>query len=251
MRDLLSVLMAILLFFVGHWYLSLFFQTFFHHRYAAHKMFTMSKFWEKVFYIGSFIAQGSSYLSPYAYGILHRMHHSYADTKKDPHSPKYSKNIFDMMWKTKVIYSGIANNKIEVEEKFKKDVPSWHSFDRFVDKMPIRLLWIPLYFLFYWYFSPHWVWYGLILIHAIMGPFHGAIINWFAHKIGYVNFKVSDTSKNIMPVDIFMLGEGYHNNHHSHPARANFGIKWHEFDPVYPIIVIFDKLGIIQLRKKS
>ena len=42
--------MAILIFFLAHWYLSLFAQTFFLHRYAAHQMFTMSKFWEKVFY---------------------------------------------------------------------------------------------------------------------------------------------------------------------------------------------------------
>jgi stearoyl-CoA desaturase (delta-9 desaturase) len=42
--------MEILLFFVAHWYLSLLMQTFFSHRYAAHKMFTMSPAWEKVFY---------------------------------------------------------------------------------------------------------------------------------------------------------------------------------------------------------
>ncbi|HJY63202.1 MAG TPA: acyl-CoA desaturase, partial [Ignavibacteria bacterium] len=49
-----------ILFFITHWYLSLFFQTFFHHRYASHGAFTMSKSWERVFYILSFITQGSS-----------------------------------------------------------------------------------------------------------------------------------------------------------------------------------------------
>ena len=43
--------MAIAVFFLGHWFLSLFSQTFFLHRYVAHKMFTMSKFWERFFYI--------------------------------------------------------------------------------------------------------------------------------------------------------------------------------------------------------
>ncbi|HET6267738.1 MAG TPA: acyl-CoA desaturase, partial [Acidobacteriota bacterium] len=33
---------VILAFFIGHWFLSLFCQTFFLHRYAAHRMFTMS-----------------------------------------------------------------------------------------------------------------------------------------------------------------------------------------------------------------
>ena len=66
--------------FIIHWYVSLFSQTFFLHRYSAHKMFLMNKFWEKVFYVLTWIFQGSSYLSPYAYGIMHRYHHAYADT---------------------------------------------------------------------------------------------------------------------------------------------------------------------------
>ena len=62
----------ILIFFVAHWYLSLLFQTMIHHRYAAHGMFIMSTFWERLFILLSYLAQGSSYLSPRAYGILHR-----------------------------------------------------------------------------------------------------------------------------------------------------------------------------------
>ena len=72
--------MAILIFFVVHWYLSLFVQTFYLHRYAAHKMFTMNPFWEKAFYLLTYTAQGSSFLSPRAYAILHRMHHAFSDT---------------------------------------------------------------------------------------------------------------------------------------------------------------------------
>ena len=40
----------IIIFFVSHWYLSLFVQTMFLHRYASHQMFTMSKGWEKIFF---------------------------------------------------------------------------------------------------------------------------------------------------------------------------------------------------------
>ena len=40
--------MEILLFLLCHWYLSLFFQTFFLHRYASHKMFKMHPFLEKL-----------------------------------------------------------------------------------------------------------------------------------------------------------------------------------------------------------
>lgn len=240
--------MEILIFIITHWYLSLFCQTFFHHRYAAHKMFDMSKSWEKVFFIFSWITQGSSYLSPYAYGILHRMHHAYADTENDPHSPKYDNTLFAMMWRTKVTYSNIFYGNIEIEERFKKGVPEWLSFEKFANNWAVRLFWVACYTAFYIFFASEWWMYLFLPMHFVMGPLHGAVINWFAHKYGYINFKLDDTSKNFLPVDFLMLGESYHNNHHKYKGRPNFGIRWFEFDPVYPIIRLFDKLRIIQLR---
>ena len=88
--------MAIIVFLLLHWYLSLFGQTFYLHRYSAHKMFTMSKFWEKFWYIYTWITQGTSYLNARAYAILHRMHHAYSDTELDPHTPHFFKEAFTM-----------------------------------------------------------------------------------------------------------------------------------------------------------
>jgi stearoyl-CoA desaturase (delta-9 desaturase) len=235
----------------AHWYLSLFTQSFFNHRYAAHRMFTMKKGWEKFFYVLSFFFQGSSYLSPRAYAILHRMHHAYADTELDPHSPKYDGNLFSMMWRTRVNYNGIFKEKLKIESRFLKDLPDWKKFDAFASNGYIRLLWVAIYVLIYFALDAPWWLYPLILIHAIMGPFHGVIINWFAHKTGYTNFKVKDTSKNLFPVDLIMLGEGLHNNHHKHGSRANFAHKKFEFDPIYPIIKVLDLLRVIRLRKTA
>ena len=122
--------MEIFIFLVAHWYLSLFAQSFFHHRYSAHQMFTMPKFMEKIFYVYSFIAQGSSYMSPYVYGAMHRMHHAFADTEKDPHSPKYSSNIIKLMVKTYHQFRGVQNRTIEVKESFYKNLPDWKWFDK-------------------------------------------------------------------------------------------------------------------------
>src|ERR1700738_1977805 len=87
---------VIAIFFVAHWQLSVFFQTFFLHRYGAHRMFTMSKGWERFFYLCTYVAQGSSFLSPRGYAILHRMHHAYSDTPQDPHSPTNYKDVATM-----------------------------------------------------------------------------------------------------------------------------------------------------------
>lgn len=240
--------MAILIFFIAHWYLSLFAQTFFLHRYAAHRMFTMNSFWENFFFIFTAITQGSSYLSPYAYAILHRMHHAFADEEGDPHSPKYSSSVFAMFIKTWKIYGAIKEEKMEVDSRFKKDLPHWENFEFVAYHWITRLIWGAGYTLFYIFFASHWWMFLLLPFHFFMGPLHGVIINWFAHKIGYKNFKLRDTSVNLLPVDVLMMGEGYHNNHHKHPTRPNFGNKWFELDPAYPPILIMKWMGIVKMN---
>lgn len=239
----------IICFFVAHWYLSLFSQTFFQHRYAAHKAFDMNKGWEKFFFVFAWITQGSSYLSPWAYGVMHRMHHAYADTELDPHSPAYDKNLVTMMWRTKNIYAAIMGKRIAIDPKFTKNVPEWRSFDVFANGWISRVLWIGVYVWIYILFAPYWWLFLLLPFHIVMGPLHGVIINWYAHKYGHVNFETSDTSKNLFRFDWLMFGEGYHNNHHVHPSRSNFAMGKGEFDLCYPIILVLQKFRIIRLAK--
>jgi len=241
-------LKEIIIFFACHWYLSLLFQTFFHHRYASHEQFTMSKFSEKVFFILSWIFQGSNYLSPYGYGVMHRMHHAFADTPKDPHSPSYDGSIMKMMWKTKKIYTSIANKRIEVETRFSDNVPQWDMFDRFARSWPSRIFWSLLYIGFYYQFATAWWMWLLLPVQLFLAPVHGVIINWCAHVYGYRNFKVGNTSRNFLPVDFLMLGESYHNNHHKNEMSPNFGYRWFEIDPAFYFIKLMDALNVIKIK---
>src|SRR5690349_7666482 len=100
--------MVIVCFFLAHWVLSVFFQTFFLHRYGAHKQFNMSRRWERFFHLCTYASQGASFLSARVYAILHRMHHAYSDGPKDPHSPENCTNVFSMMWTTKKRYDAFA-----------------------------------------------------------------------------------------------------------------------------------------------
>lgn len=244
-------MMIILIFFLAHWYLSLFFQTFFLHRYASHKAFTMSKTTEKVFFVLTWIFQGSNYLSPFGYGVMHRMHHAYADTEDDPHSPKYDESIWKMMWKTKTIYSAIASDKLVPEKRFTEGVPRWDAFDKIARSWPSRLFWGACYVGVYAVYAEVWWVWLLLPLQFLFSPIHGAIINWFAHKYGYRNFEVGDTSRNFLPVDFLMMGESYHNNHHKLASRPNFGgIRWHEIDPTYQVIKVLNKLNIIQIANE-
>jgi stearoyl-CoA desaturase (delta-9 desaturase) len=211
-------------------------------------MFSMSKLTEKFFYLFTYITQGSSYLSPRAYGVLHRMHHAFSDTEKDPHTPHHSSNVFSMMWKTKDIYNNILNYKSSPEKRFVENIPNWNLIERIGDSWISRIGWGTFYVLFYIYFVPMDMWYLFLLIpiHFLMGPVHGAIVNWSGHMYGYQNFDNNDKSRNSLAIDVLMMGELYQNNHHKLPNRVNFAFKWFEFDPTYPIIRLLGWLGIIR-----
>jgi stearoyl-CoA desaturase (delta-9 desaturase) len=79
-----------------------------------------------------------------------------------------------------------------------------------------------------------------------MGVIHGAIVNWCGHRYGYRNFAVDDKSRNTLPIDFLMMGELYQNNHHCHPNRQKFAVRWFEFDPTYPVIWLFKQLRVIR-----
>ncbi|PKK84784.1 MAG: acyl-CoA desaturase [candidate division Zixibacteria bacterium HGW-Zixibacteria-1] len=240
---------AILIFFFAHWFLSLFFHSFFLHRYGSHQMFTMSRRWEKFFLVMTFITQGSTFLDPRAYALMHRMHHAYSDTERDPHSPGNFKNVLSMMLSTAGTYRGIISGKITVPEEFQGNIPQWEAFGKIAHLRVVGLIFVGLYIAFYVHFAPSPWFYLLLPIHVLMGPIQGAIVNWCGHKYGYTRYKnLGDNSRNTFPIDIFLLGELYQNNHHKRPLSPNLAHRWYEFDPSYPVIWLMNRLGIIHFR---
>jgi stearoyl-CoA desaturase (delta-9 desaturase) len=238
----------ILTLFVAHWVLSVFAQTFFLHRYSAHRMFTMSKGWERFFYLFTWFTQGSSFLNPRAYAILHREHHAFSDTERDPHSPHIYPNFFDMMLKTKQRYHGLAVRELETEPRFEGGYPEWAFVDRWADSWVSRIGFGTAYALFYLAFAPHWAFYFLLPVHWLMGPIHGAIVNWGGHKYGYRNFATTDKSKNTLIFDFLTWGELFQNNHHKFGMAPNFAVRWFELDPSYQVMRVFRALGIIHME---
>lgn len=244
--------MAIPLFIISHWFLSLFSQTFFLHRYAAHRMFTMNRFWEKTFYLLTFLFQGASFLNPRAYAVLHRWHHAFSDTEKDPHSPIFFKHVFAMMKHTYKVYRDVLESRTPVEPRFLSHLIEWRWLDRLSDSWMVRIAWGVAYGVFYSVFIPQgWEWMYLFLpVHFLMGPIHGAIVNWCGHKYGYANYDNRDHSKNTIWWDVFLLGELFQNNHHKYPMRTNFATRWFEFDGAYPFIRLMHFLKIIKMKSQ-
>lgn len=240
--------MAVIIFFVAHWQLSVFFQTFFLHRYGAHTQFTMSKGWERFFHLCTYLTQGPSFLSSRAYGVLHRMHHAFSDTPQDPHSPKNHGNVLTMMWITKHAYDDFAYRRVEPEERFVKGVADWPALDRVSQNWFGRLAWMAAYTAFYWKFATApWQW-ALLPGHFLMGPIHGAIVNWCGHAYGYRNYETPDISRNTLPIDFVTLGELFQNNHHKFGMSPNFAARRFEIDPAYQVMRVLAWLGIINMQ---
>ena len=240
----------ILAFFVIHWMLSVFCQTFFLHRYGAHRMFTMSKGWERFFHLLTYVSQGPSYLDPRGYAILHRQHHAFSDTPKDPHSPRNFKNVFTMMLHTKHRYDAYAYRREEPEPRFLGGTPEWPLLDRLGQFWPARIAWGTAYALFYFQFATAWWMWLLLPVQWIIGPIHGAIVNWGGHRYGYSNFDNGDDSKNTLPFDFLTGGELFQNNHHKYGMSPNFAVRWFEVDPCWQVMKVLSFLGIIDLGEK-
>lgn len=209
----------------------------------------MELFWERFFYLILLISQGSSFLNPRAYAILHRMHHAYSDTEKDPHSPHFFKDVFGMMIATKNMYMNYLHFKIQPEPAFQGNYPEWPLVDRIGDSWLWRIGCGLFYIGFYIAFASHWWLFILLPIHFLMGPLHGAIVNWCGHKYGYSNHDNEDHSKNSLPWDFLLMGELFQNNHHKKPNSPNFASKWWEFDPTYPVMKVLHWMKIIKIRK--
>ena len=238
---------TIFAFFIVHWYASVFAQSFFLHRYMAHRMFSMSPFWEKFFYLFTFFAQGSSFLHPKAYAALHIEHHKHSDTEGDPHSPHFFKDVYSMMKNTAVVYLQFKTGKRKSSSRFIDKMPTWPLIDRLGNMHTVRLCFCVLYTLFYVCCAPSFWFFALLPIHFLMGPIHGAFVNWCGHKYGYRNYDTPDHSKNTFIWDLLFVGETFQNNHHRYPNRVNFASAWFECDIAYPAILLMHKLRIIRI----
>jgi stearoyl-CoA desaturase (delta-9 desaturase) len=215
-------------------------------------MYTTSKGWEKFFYFMTWLLQGSSYLVPRAYGVLHRMHHEHSDTVEDPHSPHFFTDVWQMMKNTHYMFRGLVQKSVTPDPQFTKDyLPEWDALDKFGNHWMTRIVFIAIYVSFYAVFAPSFWWYLLLPIHFFMGAVQGAIVNWCGHKYGYTNFDNGDKSKNSTPWGFLLMGELFQNNHHFNAKDANFARKWYEFDLTYLIMKVMDKLKIIQLVKAN
>jgi stearoyl-CoA desaturase (delta-9 desaturase) len=110
----------------------------------------------------------------------------------------------------------------------------------------MRFVWLAFYTGFYVAFAPSAWCYLLLPAHYVMGPIHGAIVNYAGHKLGYRNYASADASRNTLLFDFVTLGELFQNNHHEFAMSPNFAARRFEVDPSYTVIRLLAALGIVK-----
>lgn len=173
------------------------------------------------------------------YYVRHKKHHLYSDTEKDPQSPFYF-SLRELLHYSKVSDEEIASVPSTactpndwIEQNLYLPYLKYHELFRHVIALVLFGIWgLILSILWKHLVSPWW------------GTFWG---NWAYHKIGFTyagNLYPPDRSKIVCPWGIVMAGEELHANHHNHPARVNYRVRWFEIDLGYLYARLFVFLGL-------
>lgn len=197
------------------------------HRYYTHKSFEFR--FSAFKWIFTLIATLAGRASVLGWVYVHRLHHAYSDTDKDPHSPK---TIGFKLFNFKHIESTSGKMKVfMVKDLMNKEQIFMHDYYFAIILVFVGLLSLISIQLAYFV----WV-LPVFLIQLSQNSF-----NYFAHTYGYRNYETTDTSTNNVFLWPLIMGDAWHNNHHGNPAVMSTQLKWWEIDPAKYIIRIIEK----------
>lgn len=236
--------------FVATFALTLYYTSVFYHRGFTHRAVKLGRRTQKfVLLTGAWVTG----VDPKGWVCMHRIHHTFSDTKTDPHSPQNGP-LWKILWMALLSYGktmdGLrANNPFYTER--------------------VKDLKFPIHFLY-----RNGLWYLPHLLHTVLGlsvgfilgewgiglayiigmeshPVQGWAVNALGHNNGYRNFKTKDRSTNNLAVAWLVMGEGLQNNHHHSPRSANFAKRWWEPDLGYTLCQISEFLGLLKIYRKK
>lgn len=197
------------------------------HRYYAHKSFEFRFVFMK--WICTLIAILSGRASILGWVYVHRLHHAYSDTEKDPHGPG---NIGFKLFNFKHIESTAGKmNVFLVKDLMNKQQIFIHDY----------YLAIILAFVFVLAIFGLDVAYFVWVLPVFLVQMSQNSFNYFAHTYGYRNYETKDTSSNNALLWPLIMGDAWHNNHHGNPASMTTQFKWWEIDPAGYLIRMIRK----------
>jgi len=185
------------------------------HRYWTHRSFEFKSKW--IMWICTWFAIVAGRGSPIGWVYVHRLHHAYSDTSKDPHGPDIVgwKLFFPHLIK----YGEIINTRLIRDLLTRTQLYINRYYLAFIMLWSLVLLAIDPKLLYFFYIIP--LMFSFISLNLFV---------LLTHRYGYINFEGRDNSKNNWVISLILWGEGWHNNHHNNPASYSTKVKWWEID---------------------
>jgi fatty-acid desaturase len=196
------------------------------HRCLAHRAFRIHPV------LGSFLSgfmQVYGGVHPQRWVGIHRLHHRYADTQLDPHSPLQHHPLLVLVG-TPYLFAKAA-------QRLPADSAPTPGTVHLVVRILISAFWLVA-------IGPLQT--GLALgVHLVCYLGVMGMVNTAGHRAGskpHPDFPGYD-----LPwLALLLLGHGYHNSHHAHPAAARTGL----LDPIWPLVRLLTGLGLVTVDEE-
>ncbi len=192
------------------------------HRCLAHRAFRVHPALASVLDTYVWVIVGTD---PETWAAVHRLHHRYADTPLDPHSPRQRRPL--------TVLAGSAY----LFAKAKRRVPPGAPRRR--GTLAIRFVVVA----FFWVtFGPAGV-LTMFAVHLVCYLGIMGMVNTVGHLAGRKPHPEAP-GYDLAWLAIPLLGHGYHNSHHAHPAASRTG----PLDPIWPLLRLLAALGLVELQ---
>jgi stearoyl-CoA desaturase (delta-9 desaturase) len=195
-----------------------------YHRLLAHNSWPAKNWMRR---LGSVLGSYSGVGPPIGWVAVHRAHHKYVDTIKDPHSPKH-KGFVHVHWLGMFDNAGVEHAVDMLRDKFQMFL--YKNYFRL--HLAVGLIWLLI--------DP------VLFVCAYLAPMAliwemGVSVNSINHCWGYQNRQSTHSAYNNHFTGYLFFGEGWHANHHDHPIEPSTKERWWEFDLSGSIIKLLSK----------
>ncbi|MCA1656121.1 MAG: fatty acid desaturase [Actinobacteria bacterium] len=164
---------------------------------------------------------------PEAWATVHRLHHRYADTPLDPHSPLQRPPL--------AILVGSPYLFALARRRLPADPPPGRGI------VGLRGLVIAAFLVT---FGPLQV-LTVLAVHLVCYLGIMGMVNTVGHLYGRKPHPEAP-GYDLAWLAIPLLGHGYHNSHHAHPAAARTG----PLDPIWPLLRVLAALRLVELAER-
>lgn len=204
-----------------------------YHRVFSHSAFTPSKLAKYLMLLAGVLSgQGS----PIKWAGIHKHHHKYSDSDRDPHCAKKGFLHSYFLWILKLDSSSVDLKNITHLIRDKELSFVHRHYVKFFVVINLLLIFLSLEFWLFAVLIPSFITFQVFNIQTSISH-----MKFLGYKDSSNNSIIHDSYNNIFLFPI-VWGEAWHSNHHNDPKNINFGKRWWEIDPTYWLIRLLFKL---------